>query len=141
MGIMFVGMGSGLIVLNNSNQMVKAIGGDQNSNAILVSLISIASCFGRISFGVAPDVLGSFAPRPVFIALNCMLMVLAHALLSFATMPGLWSGAVLAGFSYGGFWTLGPSMISEIFGTKHFATLYNFMSLAVSLGSLVFSSL
>merc|ERR1712232_1186210 len=66
---------------------------------------------------------------------------LGQVLLSLATMAGLWSGAILAGFSYGGFWTLSPSMVGELFGTKHFATLYNFLSLAVSTGSLVFSSL
>merc|ERR1712232_1315363 len=66
---------------------------------------------------------------------------LGQVLLSLATMAGLWSGAILAGFSYGGFWTLSPSMVAELFGTLHFATLYNFLSLAVSSGSLVFSSL
>lgn len=138
--VVFTGMGSGLVVLNHVGQMVTALGGSENATAILVSLISIANCFGRIAFGVVPDALGA-VPRPLFCAINLAIMACAQLLLAIGAMPTLCAGAVVAGFSYGGFWTLMPSLVSELFGTRNFATLYNCQSLAVSCASLTFSTI
>lgn len=134
-------MGGGLVVLNNIGQMVKSIGGTPITTTVLVSLISVANCLGRISLGVVSDALYERVPRQVFVASNLLLMLAAQLLISAGTMPTLCSGAVLAGFSYGGFWTLLPSLISELFGTANFATLYNCQALAVSSASLIFSTL
>ena len=48
-----LGMGSGLVLLNNMGQLVAALGGTQGP-AVYVSLFSIMNCAGRIAFGCAP---------------------------------------------------------------------------------------
>merc|ERR1712106_470967 len=53
---------------------------------------------------------------------------------------GLSVGSVVVAFSYGGFWTLLPSLIGQLFGMQYFATLYNIYSIAVSSSSLCFST-
>ncbi|CAK0850981.1 unnamed protein product [Prorocentrum cordatum] len=120
--------------------MVDALGGGESMRAILVSLVSVANCLGRVLFGVAPDALAVGAPRALFLAANLVLMGCAQLLLSLGSLPSLVAGAALAGFSYGGFWTLSPAMLAELFGRRWIATIYNSMSLAVSSASLVFST-
>jgi len=135
----FVGMGSGLVVLNNAGQMVDSFGPDAKATTMFVSLISIANCFGRITFGLVPD-LFSHVPRPLFCAANVVIMGGAQSLLAIGGKPAFFAGGIITGFSYGGFWTLMPTLVVEIFGTSTFATLYNFQSLAVSASSLTFST-
>lgn len=139
--IMFVGMGCGLVVLNNGGQMVGSLSGSEETTTVLVSLLSVANCFGRIAFGVVPDALSHFFSRPIFIVFNMALLIVSQLFLAFATVETLFVGAIIAGFSYGGFWTLAPSMIADLFGTKNFASLYNIFAIAVSCGSLVFSTI
>lgn len=139
--VVFVGMGGGLVVLNNVGQMVVALGGDEKLVTVLVSMCSIANCFGRVSLGVLSDAFGDRAPRTAFLAGNLVLMLSAQALLAAGTLPLLFIGAVMAIFSYGGYWTLVPSIVADLFDTVFFATIYNCMSLAVSSASLVFSTL
>lgn len=139
--IMFVGMGVGLVVLNNAGQMVGSLEGSQETNTILVSLMSVANCFGRIAYGVVPDVLSHRLSRPFFIAVNMVLLISGQLLLACASIETLFIGGMVAGFSYGGFWTLAPSMVADLFGTKNFASLYTSFTIAVSSGSLIFSTL
>lgn len=44
-------MGSGLAFLNNLGQLVTALGGATNSQAVFVSLFSVSSCAGRLLLG------------------------------------------------------------------------------------------
>jgi len=138
--IVFAGMGSGLVVLNHVGQMASALGHDASTTVVLVSLISIANCFGRVLFGILPDMGSGKVPRPIFCMVNLAVMSCAQLLLAVGATPALFTGSIVAGFSYGGFWTLMPSLVSELFGTATFATLYNFQSLAVSSSSFVFST-
>ena len=45
------GMGTGLAFLNNLGQLVIALGGKSNSQAVFVSLFSVSSCAGRLLLG------------------------------------------------------------------------------------------
>lgn len=137
--IMFTAMGSGLVVLNNAGQMADAFGHDEKETALLVSFISVANCFGRMAFGIVPDLLRHI-PRAAFCAGNLVLMGSAMGLVAVGAKPALFVGGVIAGFSYGGCWTLVPTLVCENFGTESFATLYNVLSLAVSSASLIFST-
>eukprot|EP00405_Crypthecodinium_cohnii_P012565 CAMPEP_0206442562 /NCGR_PEP_ID=MMETSP0324_2-20121206/13890_1 /ASSEMBLY_ACC=CAM_ASM_000836 /TAXON_ID=2866 /ORGANISM="Crypthecodinium cohnii, Strain Seligo" /LENGTH=566 /DNA_ID=CAMNT_0053910417 /DNA_START=39 /DNA_END=1738 /DNA_ORIENTATION=- len=139
--VTFVGMGSGIVVLNNAGQMMDAVGGTEQATALLVSVISIANCFGRITYGIVPDLVHTTVPRPIFVPINLTVMALGQLLLTISTSASTYAGGIVAGFAYGGFWTLMPTLVVEIFGGKSFATLYNFMSLAVSSASLIFSTL
>ncbi|KAL2928351.1 putative transporter MCH1 [Bienertia sinuspersici] len=43
------------------------------------------------------------------------------------------------GFCFGAEWTYLFTIISELFGLKHYGTLYNYGSLAAPLGSFIFN--
>ena len=38
-----------------------------------------------------------------------------------------------------GFWALNPTMVSELFGSKHFGANYNLLGLAPAISSITFS--
>lgn len=44
-------MGTGLAFLNNLGQLVIALGGESNGQAVFVSLFSVSSCAGRLLLG------------------------------------------------------------------------------------------
>lgn len=46
-----VGMGSGLSFLNNLGQLVVALGGESDGQAVFVSLFSVSNCAGRLLLG------------------------------------------------------------------------------------------
>lgn len=46
---------------------------------------------------------------------------------------------VLIGLGYGAHWAIVPASASELFGLKSFGALYNFLTLASTAGSLIFS--
>ena len=48
---MVAGMGTGLAFLNNLGQLVIALGGESNGQAVFVSLFSVSSCAGRLLLG------------------------------------------------------------------------------------------
>ena len=50
-GVFNAGMGAGLMLLNNLAQLVIALGGRPGSQAVFVSLFSVANCGGRLLFG------------------------------------------------------------------------------------------
>lgn len=138
--VAFVGMGGGLVLLNNSGHMVQALGGNASTTAVLLSVISVLNCLGRVVYGLAMDALEGRCQRSFFVIVNMVMMVCGQLVLSFSTIPTLFLGGAIVGFSYGGFWTLNPAILTELFGIRYFASLYNCMSLAVSGGSLIFST-
>ena len=73
--------------------------------------------------------------------MKCTCTALTQALLAVSKSGLLIVAIPLAGFWYGSFWALIPSMTSELFGNRHVASNYGLIQLAVSSGSLVFSSL
>ncbi len=49
--LVHAGMGSGLSYLNNLGQLVIALGGKSDSQAVFVSLFSVSNCAGRLLLG------------------------------------------------------------------------------------------
>ncbi len=49
--IAHTGMGTGLSFLNNLGQLVIALGGESDSQAVFVSLFSVSNCAGRLLLG------------------------------------------------------------------------------------------
>lgn len=153
-----VGMGAGVMVINNVAQLVKslsdappeanatpALGGpavplQAEAATVYVSLLSVANCSGRMLGGFATDALAKRFARPVFITCSLLLMAATHALLAVSDAFMLYFGVVLVGLAYGSMWAMVPSVISELFGLKHFASNYTVASTAPSLGSLLLSA-
>ncbi|PSC71180.1 MFS general substrate transporter isoform B [Micractinium conductrix] len=146
-----ISMGSGLALLNNLNQLVKALAGVPHLDTpVLVSLFSVCNCAdahllhpiacacSRMSLGWLPEHMlhTRGTPRLLFLPYLGALMAAACLGLAYAGMPALYPLAALTGFAFGGHWTLFPSLVSELFGLSRFAANYTLAQLAPALGSL-----
>ncbi len=53
--VFFAAVGSGLALLNNLGQLVRALGGEATECVMLVSLFSVANAAGRLAMGWLPE--------------------------------------------------------------------------------------
>jgi len=106
-----------------------------------VGIISVGSCFGRITSGYASDFLmRSGYPRPLCLLITQIIMTLSCILLATGDVFFLYIGSALIGMAYGAYWTLSPAVLSEIFGMKSFAILYKIIGICPTIGSYVLSA-
>mmetsp|Transcript_10100 Transcript_10100/g.18220 ORF Transcript_10100/g.18220 Transcript_10100/m.18220 type:complete len:153 (+) Transcript_10100:1765-2223(+) len=80
-------------------------------------------------------------PRPAFLALSSILTTTACVINSHGSLAMLYPGAVVAGFSFGSFWCLMPAVVSEMFGTRFFATIYSSICTSPGAGSFLLATL
>ncbi|KAG6554868.1 hypothetical protein Mapa_003451 [Marchantia paleacea] len=143
--LMFValvcGAGTGITAIDNLGQMGEAQG-FQNAH-IFVSLISIWSFLGRLGAGYASEIVARdyAAPRPILMACAQGMMAVGHLMFAMAWPGSMYIASLLVGFGYGCHWAIVPATASELFGLKNFGALYNVLTIAVPIGSLVFSGL
>ncbi|KFM24561.1 putative MFS-type transporter YhjX [Auxenochlorella protothecoides] len=133
----FFGMGVGLVFVNNAAQLVQSLHGPPNGHAPLLSLFSVANFAGRVFTGWHSEraLHARGTPRPIYLvafSAATVLVCLGFAASPRATLPLL---APLAGFTFGGTWTLMSTLVSELFGMKHFASNYCAFQLAPAAGS------
>ena len=145
-GISMASIGSGITLLNNLTQLCASIapaGHDSVEEATaLVKLFSIFNCAGRLISGLVSQIyLKRGVARGWFMLLASLVMSLACAITAFAPLEVLYLPVVFAGFAFGSFWCLIPTITSEIFGTRYFATIYNTISVGPAIGSVVLSSI
>jgi len=145
-GISMASIGSGITLLNNLTQLCASIapaGRDSVTEATaLVKLFSIFNCAGRLVSGLVSQIyLKRGVARGWFMLLASLVMSLACLITAFAPLEVLYLPVVFAGFAFGSFWCLIPTITSEIFGTRYFATIYNTISVGPAIGSVVLSSL
>ncbi|CAL5361819.1 unnamed protein product [Camellia sinensis] len=131
--------GSGLTVVDNMGQMSESLG--FSDTHIFVSMISIWNFLGRVGGGYFSEIIiRNYAyPRPV--AMAVVQVIMSFGLFYYAMgWPGaIYVVTVLIGLGYGAHWAIVPAAASELFGLKSFGALYNFLTLASPVGSLIFS--
>ncbi|KAH0638618.1 hypothetical protein KY285_035204 [Solanum tuberosum] len=133
------GVGGTLTSIDNLGQIGKALGYPDSSISTFVSLVSIWNYLGRVSSGFASEILLSKYnfPRPLMLTLVLLLSCIGHLLIAFGIRNSLYVSSVLMGFCFGAQWPLILSIISELFGLKYYATLYNFGSVASPIGGYI----
>lgn len=136
---MFIGVGSGLAVINNIGQLTLALSRQEEQQAIYVSVLAVGNCAGRMLFGFLSDLTKKSVPRPVWIAAGVGLMGLGCLLCSFSDMNLLYLSVIVVGLAYGSFWTLSPSIIADVFGGSSFGRIYSISSMAPAFGSYAFA--
>lgn len=138
---MALGSGSGLTVIDNLGQMSQSLG--YNNTHIFVSMISIWNFLGRVGGGyISEAVVRDHAyPRPVALAVFQLVMTVGHVFVAMGWPGAMYIGTLLVGLGYGAHWAIVPATASELFGLRNFGALYNFLTLANPVGTLVFSSL
>lgn len=143
--LVYLGMtgasGSGLTAINNLGQFGRSLGYGQAQVGVFVSLMSIWNFLGRVGAGYVSEhffqELG--VPRPAFMVLTQGVMAVGHLVFAAALPGSLYVGSIIVGLCYGAQWGLMPAVASEIFGLKHFGTLYNWLTITNPTGSYLLS--
>ncbi|XWS16506.1 hypothetical protein CRYUN_Cryun34aG0094200 [Craigia yunnanensis] len=139
--VYFLGVGSGVTVLNNLAQIGVAFGVDDTT--ILLSLFSFCNFVGRLGSGALSEhfVRTRTVPRTLWMTCTLIVMVLAFVLFALALSGTLYVSTALLGVCYGFQYSLMVPTTSELFGLRHFGIIYNFMLLGNPVGALLFSGL
>ncbi|KAK7269729.1 hypothetical protein RIF29_22464 [Crotalaria pallida] len=130
------GIGGSLTAVDNLGQIGESLKYPKTSISTFVSLVSIWNYLGRVFSGfVSEHFLTKYRfPRPLMLTLTLLLSCVGHLLIAFDVKDGLYAASVIIGFCFGAQWPLLFAIISELFGLKYYATLYNFGSVASPLG-------
>lgn len=133
------GIGSNLTAIDNLGQIGESLGYPTKTINSFVSLVSIWNYFGRIFAGLVSEKLlvKLKFPRPLMTTLFLFLSSIGHLLIAFPVPGSVYVASVIIGFSFGAQFPLLNAIISELFGLKHYATLFNVGQLASPLGSYI----
>eukprot|EP00249_Psilotum_nudum_P016076 c25645_g1_i1 orf=745-2640(-) len=137
----FCGVGSGVTAINNLGQIGEAQG--YQDVTIFVSLVSVWNFLGRLGGGSLSEHFVRLAaiPRPVWMGASQALMIIAHLLFASALPGSLHAASAILGICYGVQFSVMVPTASELFGLKHFGLIYNFLTMADPVGSLLFSGI
>lgn len=137
--VYFLGVGSGVTVVNNLAQIGIAQGSDNTT--ILLSIFSFCNFLGRLGGCVVSEhfVRSKTTPRTVWLLCSQLIMVLSYLLFASDLTGTLFVATSLLGICYGVHISVVVPTASELFGLKHFGVIYNFMGIGNPLGALIFS--
>uniref|UniRef100_A0A7R9WAM0 Nodulin-like domain-containing protein n=1 Tax=Pseudictyota dubia TaxID=2749911 RepID=A0A7R9WAM0_9STRA len=134
--------GCGLFVINNISTMVQSIGGEDSFSGILVFLLSICNCVGRIIMGMLAD-----QPRLSKVALfRGVSLLMAVALFVSAAartetaLVSLIVTVAIAAMAYGASWVLIVGVLAEWFGNVDFGKDYGLMAMGPALSGMIFNA-
>ncbi|KAK4781259.1 hypothetical protein SAY87_017365 [Trapa incisa] len=139
--VYFIGVGSGVTVLNNLAQIGIAQGA--HDTTILLSLFSFGNFVGRLGGGLVSEhyVRTNTMPRTVWMTWTQVIMIFIYLLFASAIHGTLYAATAILGICYGVQFSIMVPTVSELFGLKHFGIFYNFMSLGNPIGAFLFSGL
>lgn len=131
------GVGGTLTAIDNLGQIGSSLGYPTHAIATFVSLVSIWNYLGRVVAGFASEIfLTKYEfPRPLMLTFVILLSCVGHLLIAFSVPNSLYLSSVIIGFCNGAQLSLLFAIISEIFGLKYYATLYNVGALSSPVGS------
>ncbi|KAH7446275.1 hypothetical protein KP509_01G049600 [Ceratopteris richardii] len=141
MWILFVsvtcGVGGSLAAVDNMGQIGESLGYSKVSISTCVSLISIWNFLGRVAAGFGSEhLLRRYGvSRALVLSFILGFSSVGHLLIAFPGPGTLYAASILVGFCFGAMWPPLYAVISEIFGLKYFATLYNVVGSVSPLGS------
>ncbi|KAM7462229.1 hypothetical protein LguiA_030350 [Lonicera macranthoides] len=133
------GIGSSLTAVDNLGQIGESLGYPTKTVETFVSLVSIWNYLGRIFAGLVSEKLITKykRPRPLMMTVVLFLSCIGYLLIAFPVPGSVYIASVIIGFSFGAQFPLLNAIISELFGLKHYATLFNVGQLASPLGSYI----
>lgn len=139
--VYFLGVGSGVTVLNNLAQIGVSLGFDDTTT--LLSLFSFCNFLGRLGGGVISEyfVRWKTIPRTFLTMITQIIMVITYLLYASAYSGTLYIATALLGICYGTQFGVMIPTSSELFGLKNFGLIFNFMGLGNPIGALLFSGM
>lgn len=128
--IFFAGIGSGIAVVNNLPEIViSRLPMSYNGTTIpqeeephvntihtFVVLFSVFNTFGRLLSGYLSDALRRHLTRPAWLMISTTLMAVVQLVFVWASVDVMYAAVVLLGLSYGTFFCMIPTFVSEAFG-------------------------
>jgi len=94
---------------------------DIANSAYIVSLLAVSNASGRVGGGILSDTIGRRNTLMVVFTTQAINMLCFSA---YTTMPLIFLGTVVAGFSYGSLMSVYPSLTSDNWGMKSYGTNY-----------------
>ncbi|XP_020203738.1 protein NUCLEAR FUSION DEFECTIVE 4 [Cajanus cajan] len=139
--VFFVGVGTGVTVLNNLAQIGIAQG--EEDTTTLLSIFSFCNFVGRLGGGVVSEhfVRTKTIPRTVWMTFTQIIMLVVYLMFAYAINGTLYPAIAFLGVCYGVQVSVMLPTVSELFGLKHFGVLSSFMSLGNPIGAFLFSAL
>eukprot|EP01087_Luapelamoeba_hula_P011890 TRINITY_DN3295_c2_g3_i2.p1 TRINITY_DN3295_c2_g3~~TRINITY_DN3295_c2_g3_i2.p1 ORF type:complete len:481 (+),score=67.53 TRINITY_DN3295_c2_g3_i2:102-1544(+) len=137
-----IGAGTGLMMINHLGDLVLSLDGSTTDKNILVGLLSISNCVGRIGIGYLSDRLKHRVNKAYWLIVCFLLLSLSHFVFFFVTsfyyLPVL---VAVTALSYGGLMAIVPMLIPAYWGFPHMGINYGFMALAPACGSIAFGQI
>ncbi|PIN06387.1 hypothetical protein CDL12_21059 [Handroanthus impetiginosus] len=131
------GVGGTITTIDNLGEIGTSFGYPTKSITTYVSLVSTWNYLGRVISGFLSEhfLIKYEFPRPLMLTIIIVISSIAPLLIAFNVPNGLYVASVIIGFCFGAQWPLLFAIISELFGLKNYAVLYNFVTLASPIGS------
>ncbi|CAJ1975610.1 unnamed protein product [Sphenostylis stenocarpa] len=139
--VFFVGIGTGVTVLNNLAQIGIAQG--EEDTTTLLSIFSFCNFLGRLGGGVVSEhfVRTRTLPRTIWMTFTQIIMLIVYLLFAYAINGTLYPAVAFLGVCFGVQVSAMVPTVSEVFGLKHFGVLSSIMSLGNPIGAFLFSVL
>ncbi|KAL8090351.1 hypothetical protein AgCh_039718 [Apium graveolens] len=139
----FCGLGSSLTTLDNIGQIGESLSYPSHTISTFVSLASIWNYFGRIFSGfVSEKLLTKWKiPRPLAMTFFLVIAAIGDLMIAIPFPGSVYVASLSIGAAFGAQLTLLFIIISELFGLKHYAVLFNCGQLASPIGSYVLNVL
>lgn len=145
MAILFMattcGVGGALTVVDNVAQIGASLDYPARSISSFVSLMSIWNFLGRVMAGYVSEFLliKYGLARPLMLTFVILMSCIGHILIAFGVPNSLYFASIITGFCLGAQLPLTATIISDLFGLKHYSTLYNVGSVSSPVGSYIFN--
>ncbi|XP_059438581.1 uncharacterized protein LOC132171308 [Corylus avellana] len=132
----FVGLGSCLTALENMQQIGEALQYEPKTVITLISLINIWNFFGRVLCGfISEKLVRKYqVPRPLMLSAVLFMSCIGLLFIAFPFKNSIYLASVIISFTLGAQLPLALSVIFDLFGLKHYATLFNCGQVASPLG-------
>ncbi|KAK9370066.1 major facilitator superfamily domain-containing protein [Lipomyces kononenkoae] len=144
---LFATIGPGEMFLNNMGSVIRSLSLPRPSAPTNVSIIAFSSASMRIIGGVVSDHIstkqGRRYSRMLVVLFFTTLLVFGH---SFVALGGLqvssgrwfWTVSASLGAGYGAIFTLAPTIVSLVWGTEQFGTVWGLLFVFPAVGSMVY---
>lgn len=128
-------------MVDNVAQIGASLDYPAHSISSFVSLMSIWNFLGRVVAGyVSEFLLMKYGlPRPLMLTFVILMSCIGHILIAFGVPNSLYFASIITGFCLGAQLPLTATIVSDLFGLKHYSTLYNVGSVSSPFGSYIFN--
>ncbi|XP_038895743.1 uncharacterized protein LOC120083907 [Benincasa hispida] len=129
--------GSSVAAIDNVGQIAESLNYPSQTVSVFISWISIFNFFGRVCSGFVSEtfITKYKLPRPLIFGVAQIITCIGLISIAFPYKNSVYAASLIIGFGFGAQTPLLFTLISDLFGLKHYSTLLNCGQLAVPFGS------